>query len=80
MLSFIREINYTGFEVRESKKSGQAYTLLNFLGEDGKSFSAMYKGDDFDFSTLKQLDLVTVHFKLSQYNRDLNLSVVEIVI
>lgn len=79
MLSFKKELYYTGKEDRKSKNTGNEYTILNFLGENGQSFSAMADGLTRDmFEMLQQMELVSATFLFSQYMNNWNVKVISI--
>ena len=62
MLEFKEICILTGVEQRKSKKTGETYRIVNFLGENGQIFSCMLESDV--PAGLKQLDKVEVNFKV----------------
>lgn len=63
MLEFREErMILTGINSRISKNTGEEYKIINFLGENGQTFGCMAECDI--PLTLKQLDEVSVHFKV----------------
>lgn len=58
----------TGIETRKSKKTGNDYTVINYLNENGSTFSSMVSDDCPLPADLKQLSKVQVEFEVSFYN------------
>lgn len=78
MLSFEKKLIYTGYEKKESKKN-ETYFLINFLGENGKSFTTLCKDIKQSFlEDLPQLTSVSVILQLNQFNNNLNLNLLDI--
>lgn len=61
MITFEKELIYTGKQDRISKKTNNPYTLVNYLGETGESFSTIA---ECKVPELNQLDKVKVLFNL----------------
>lgn len=76
MLEFTKELIVTGAEQR-IRKDGTSYTLLHIMGENGATFSSVFKGDINKVMSLKKMEKYNVKFELvlGQYTR---LSVLEI--
>lgn len=67
MLEFKERLIYTGRYERVSER-GKKYTILNFLGEDGKTFGVIA---NCEVPEINQLQQVHVKFKLTpgRYNK-----------
>lgn len=65
---------------RTSKKTEKKYIIVNFLGEDGQTFSAM--SDELiskaKFDSIEQLDKVSTILSLSKFNNNLNMKLLSI--
>lgn len=61
MLDFTKKMIYTG-KINKIGKNGQKYTLINYLGDDGVTFSTI--ADCEVPENIKQLDLVEVKFNI----------------
>lgn len=80
MITFDKKIIFTGAVERTSKKTQNKYTLVNFLGESGESFSALADSITQDvFLSLNQLDEVIASFQLNKFNNSLNIKVTNLV-
>lgn len=80
MLTFEKDLIYTGMSERTSKKTEKKYIIANFLGEDGQTFSAM--SDELiskaKFDSIEQLDKVSTILSLSKFNNNLNMKLLSI--
>lgn len=65
MLNFTKKMIVTGAEQRV-KKDGNSYVLVHVLGNNGQTFSCIYKGDVNKVMTLE---------KMQQYNIDFSVSI-----
>lgn len=76
MLEFEKELIITGAEQR-LRKDGTSYTLLHIMGENGVTFSSVFKGDVNKVMSLQKMEKYNIKFELvlGQYTR---LSVLEI--
>lgn len=63
MITFEKELIYTGQETRKSQKTDNDYTLLSFLGENGQTFTTLF--NDIFPNNIKPLDSVVANLKLT---------------
>lgn len=70
MLDFEKQLIITGAEQRV-RKDGTSYTLIHIMGENGQTFSSVYKGDINKVMSLKKMEKYTIRFELylGQYTR-----------
>ena len=70
MLQFEKELIITGAEQRVRKDS-TVYTLVHVLGENGATFSCVYKGDINKVMSIKKMQTYKLNFELvmGQYTR-----------
>lgn len=70
MLDFEKQLIITGAEQRV-RKDGTSYTLIHVMGENGQTFSSVYKGDINKVMSLKKMEKYTIRFELylGQYTR-----------
>lgn len=58
----------TGIEQKVSKKTGNPYRMVNYLNENGSTFSSMVEEGLVVPEGLKQLSSVEVEFEVTFYN------------
>ena len=77
MLDFEKALIITGAE-QKVRKDGTTYTLVHVMGENGQTFSSVFKGDINKIMSLKKMEKYKIKFELSlgQYTR---LSILDIL-
>lgn len=74
-MKFKTKCTYTGIEVKQSKK-GNVYKLINFLDDNGKTFSVLTTVDV--PGDIKPLDKINVEFELLFAYRNIYMRVIKV--
>jgi hypothetical protein len=76
MIQFEKELMITGAEQR-TRKDDSTYILVHCLGENGQTFSCVFKGDANKVMQLKKMSTYQIDFELS-LGKFTHLSVIDI--